>query len=72
MTIEFFKEQKNLDLINCFSNEGGNWKNSKIKYLSDKIEILLSEKFLPRRGRINCSMKDVDGWKWLGTQFVLN
>ena len=72
VTIEFFKEQKNLDLINCFSNEGGNWKNSKIKYLSDKIEILLSEKFLPRRGRINCSMKDVDGWKWLGTQFVLN
>ena len=26
MTIEFFEEQKNIDLINCFSNEGGNGK----------------------------------------------
>ena len=37
-----------------------------------KIEVIFNEKFLPRRGRINCSMQDKDGWKWFGTQFTLN
>tara|TARA_Y100001970_G_scaffold242271_1_gene306516 strand:- start:5036 stop:6088 length:1053 start_codon:yes stop_codon:yes gene_type:complete len=72
MTIEFFKEQKNLSLINCFSNEGGEWKNSKLKYSDHKIEVIFTEKFLPRRGRVNCSMNDKDGWRWFGTQFTLN
>ena len=72
MTIEFFEEQKNINLINCFSNEGGEWKNSKLKYLDNKIEVVFKEKFLPRRGRINCSMKDEDDWRWFGTQFTLN
>ena len=70
--IEFFEKQKNINLINCFSNEGGDWKDSKLKITNNKIEILLSEKFLPRRGRINCSLKDKDGWRWFGTQFTLN
>ena len=70
--IEFFNEQKNLNLINCFSNEGGDWKDSKLKYIDNKIEVILTEKFLPRRGRINCSMNDNDGWRWFGTQFTLN
>ena len=72
MTIEFFSEQRNINLINCFSNEGGNWKNSKLEYKKNKIDILFTEKFLPRRGRINCSMNDKDGWRWFGTQFTLN
>ena len=38
----------------------------------DKIEVIFTEKFLPRRGRINCSMQDKDGWRWFGTQFTLN
>ena len=29
LTIEFFKEQKNLNNITCYSNDGGNWKKSK-------------------------------------------
>ena len=70
--IEFFENQKNINLINCFSNEGGDWKDSKLKITNNKIEIVLSEKFLPRRGRINCSLKDKDGWRWFGTQFTLN
>ncbi len=72
IVIEFFKEQKDLNLINCFSNEGGDWKNSKLKYLDSKIKVIFTEKFLPRRGRINCSMKDKNGWRWLGTQFTVN
>ncbi len=72
MTIEFFEEQNNINLINCFSNEGGEWKDSKLKYFNNKIEVVFKEKFLPRRGRINCSMKDEAGWRWFGTQFTLN
>ena len=72
MTIEFFEEQKNINLINCFSNEGGDWKNTKLEYLDNRIKVVFSEKFLPRRGRINCSMNDNDGWKWFGTQFTVN
>ncbi len=72
MKIKFFKEQKNINLINCFSNEGGDWKNSKLNYKDSEIEIIFTEKFLPRRGRINCSMNDKDGWRWFGTQFTLN
>ncbi len=72
LIIEFFDDQTDINKINCFSNEGGEWKNSKLNILDNKIEISFTEKFLPRRGRINCSMKDRDGWRWLGTQFTLN
>ncbi len=72
LVIEFFKEQTNISKINCFSNEGGEWKNSKLNYKDKKIEVVFTEKFLPRRGRINCSMQDNEGWRWFGTQFTLN
>ena len=72
LIIEFFKEQANINKINCFSNEGGEWKNSKLNYKDKKIEVVFTEKFLPRRGRINCSMQDNEGWRWFGTQFTLN
>ena len=72
MIIEFFNDQPNINKINCFSNEGGEWKNSKLNYKKNKIEVMFIEKFLPRRGRINCSMQDGDGWRWFGTQFSLN
>ncbi len=72
MIVKFFKEQNNINLINCFSNEGGDWKNSKLVYKNSEIEVIFTEKFLPRRGRINCSMKDDKGWRWFGTQFTLN
>ena len=72
LTIEFFKNQPSVNKINCFSNEGGKWKNSELKYKKDKIEVIFSKKFLSRRGRINCSMQDNDGWRWFGTQFTLN
>ena len=71
MISQFFKEQ-NIANINCFSNEGGEWKDSKIHYKKNRIEVIFTEKFLPRRGRINCSMQDKDGWRWFGTQFTLN
>ena len=70
--INFFEEQKNIKNINCFSNEGGNWKDAKLKFDNNKLYINLNEKFKPRRGRINCSLNDKKGWRWFGIQFTLN
>jgi len=69
LIIEFFPEQKNLNKINCFSDEGGNWEKSKINLVENKLEILFREKFSFRRGRINCSLNDNLGWRWFGIQF---
>ena len=69
--IEFENSVKN---INCFTNEGGKWKNSEITYLEENwIRVLLKSEFKPRRGKINCTIKLDDGsWGWLGRQFVIN
>ena len=70
-----FKENiNNLEQINCFSNEGNKWRNSKISFIEkDTLEIKISEKFLGERGRINCSLKETNGfWRWLGIQFVIS
>ena len=70
MTIEFFKEQKNLENINCFSNEGSKWRKTKIVLIDNILNINFVEKFNERRGRINCSLKDEKGWRFAGFQFV--
>ena len=72
MTIEFFKEQKNLENINCFSNEGSKWRKTKIVLIDNILNINFVEKFNERRGRINCSLKDEKGWRFAGFQFVQN
>lgn len=69
LVIEFFKEQKNLNQINCFSDEGNKWDKSNIKFKNNKLIVNFREKFLFRRGRINCSLNDTDGWRWFGLQF---
>ena len=70
--VEFFENQKNLNNINCYSNEGGTWEKSKIKFNGSKLSIEFREPFLPRRGRINCSLNDDGKWRWFGTQFIVN
>ena len=72
MHIEFFEKQKNLDLISCYSNEGDGWNKTNIKLENNKLNIFFREKFKERRGRINCSMRDIEGWRWLGIQFSIN
>ena len=69
--IEFEQNVKN---INCFTNEGGSWKKSEITYLENNwIRVLLKEKYKPRRGKINCTLKMKDGsWGWLGKQFIVS
>ena len=40
---------------------------------SNKLEIKISEKFVGERGRVNCSLKERDGfWRWLGLQYVVS
>ena len=72
MYIDFFEEQKNLNLINCFSNEGGSWKETNTSLNKTRLNIIFSEKFNFRRGRVNCSLNDEEGWRWLGFQFSIN
>ena len=71
--IEFYNNIKNLNLISCFSNEGDKWRNSNTSFLTENIlKIKIDEKFIGERGRINCSLKENDGfWRWLGIQFVI-
>ena len=72
--IEFYENIKNLKRINCFSNEGDKWRNSKISFKEDNIlNISIAEKFIGERGRINCSLQEEEGfWRWLGIQFVIS
>ena len=72
MEIIFFPEQKNIDKINCFSNEGNRWDKTNTKLESNKLIINFREKFLFRRGRINCSLNDEKGWRWFGSQFSID
>ena len=71
--VEFYDNVKNIQLLNCYSNEGNNWKKSEIKFIDDfKIKINLVEKFTSERGRINCSLREKGGyWRWMGIQFVI-
>ena len=69
----FFENQKNLNKITCYSNEGNKWRQSKIFFESEKIlNIQIEEKFITERGRINCSLNDTIGWRWFGLQFVIS
>ena len=71
LIIEFFDEQKNINNINCYSNDGGNWKKSNLKFNQQTLIINFEKKFIPRRGRINCSLNDNGKWRWFGTQFTV-
>jgi hypothetical protein len=69
--VEFFKDQKNLENINCYSNEGDKWEKSKTNILNHTLTIQFRTAFKPRRGRINCSLNDNGKWRWFGVQFPI-
>jgi hypothetical protein len=71
-SVQFFKNQNNINNINCFSNEGDEWKKSNIYINENKLNIQFREKFIFRRGRINCSLNDEGIWRWFGVQFSIN
>ena len=69
--VEFFDEQKNINNINCFSDEGNGWKKSKINFNQNTLSLNFRDKFKFRRGRINCSLNDNGLWRWFGIQFSI-
>ena len=69
--VEFFNEQKNLNKLNCYSNELGKWEKSEIKITDNILTINFRGAFIPRRGRINCSLNDNGKWRWFGSQFII-
>jgi peptidoglycan/xylan/chitin deacetylase (PgdA/CDA1 family) len=71
-SVEFFDNQENIKNINCYSNEGNKWEKSKIQFKGNTLNIKFREAFLPRRGRINCSLNDNGKWRWFGAQFIVD
>ena len=71
-SVEFFKEQTNLNNINCYSDEGNQWNKSKIYFVDKSLKIEFRDKFKFRRGRINCSLNDNGIWRWFGVQFSVD
>ena len=71
--IKFYENIKNLQTLNCYSNEGGKWRSSDIKFENESSLLIdIKEKFVGERGRVNCSLRDPSGfWRWLGIQFVI-
>ena len=71
-SVKFFDNQKNIENVTCYSNEGNTWKKSTIKFNNNTLSIQFREAFLPRRGRVNCSLNDDGKWRWFGTQFIIS
>ena len=75
--IKFFKNLINIKNVNCYSNEGNVWRKSNIEHINNhEIKILIREKFVTERGRINCSLQEHSNqnsgkWRWLGIQYVV-
>jgi len=67
--VEFFDKQKNINKINCFSDEGNKWEKSNIYFNKKTLNLNFRDKFKFRRGRINCSLNDNGTWRWFGVQF---
>ena len=73
VSIEFYQNIKNLKNINCFSNEDDKWRSSNIDFKDNyNLNVNLEGKFITERGRINCSLREKNGfYRWLGVQFVI-
>ncbi|MDC0166975.1 polysaccharide deacetylase family protein [Candidatus Pelagibacter sp.] len=69
--VEFFEEQKNLNNINCYSNEANKWEKSNTIFSGTTLSIKFRGPFEPRRGRVNCSLNDEGKWRWFGIQFPI-
>ena len=72
LSIEFFENQKNIENINCFSDEGNEWRQSNITFNKNILKLNFRDKFTYRRGRVNCSLNDDGIWRWFGLQFSVN
>ena len=58
LIVEFFDEQKNIKDINCYSNDGGNWKKSNLKFVSNDLIITYLTDCVKRLQEIFIKIKD--------------
>ena len=56
-------------LMNEVKSAGEVVQETNVKIINNKLIVNFSDKFKFRRGRINCSLNDTDGWRWFGLQF---
>ena len=71
LEVKFFKDQKNIKNISCYSNELNEWKKSEVNFKDHTMIIKFRGSFSPRRGRVNCSLNDDGKWRWFGIQFPI-
>jgi len=73
IVVQFYKDLIQVKNINCYSNEGDIWRKSDIEFIDENnLKIVLKEKFVTERGRINCTSLGAGGkWRWLGIQYVV-
>ena len=69
--VKFFTKQKNIENINCYSNEANEWRKSNTIVSNKILTIKFRAPFKKRRGRINCSLNDDGKWRWFGVQFPI-
>ena len=69
--VKFFSQQNNIKDINCYSNELNKWERSNTSFNKNLLTIKFRGPFIPRRGRINCSLNDNGKWRWFGIQFPI-
>ena len=66
----FMKNWEEDDSDECSSKEDYEDARRVCKHLGIELNLVnFSDKFKFRRGRINCSLNDTDGWRWFGLQF---
>ena len=73
LKLKFYENIKNLKILIVFLMREINGETQKIFINDNELEIEIAEKFIGERGRINCSLKEIDGfWRWLGIQYVVS
>ena len=66
----FMKNWEEDDGDECSSKQDYEDARRVCKHLGIELNLVnFSDKFNFRRGRVNCSLNDTDGWRWFGLQF---
>ena len=71
MKVRIFSKNKKLIILIVFQMRVSGWDKSNLEIENNILKIKFRDKFNTRRGRVNCSIKDDQGWRWFGVQFVL-
>ena len=67
--LNFLIIKKILKILIVFQMKEINGKNQYTSLNNNILKIKFRDKFLFRRGRINCSLNDDGIWRWFGVQF---